>query len=185
MRRYGISIGEVPNFVLSSESTSNVLLRFINEVKTLRKQAGGTIYAISGRYDATLDQTMKTEEIQASPHYGIVNLERRKYPRLDINLPLEYVRSDISTNLGRAGNASEGGLLIWIREKMELGQTLRIKLFFPSGPKLLASIRAEVEIVWKDISCGGDSGDSRFGVKFVDISHEDLQDLKDFLKNLN
>jgi PilZ domain len=126
---------------------------------------------------------MEIEEVQANPHYGIVNFERRKYPRLDVNLPLEYVRSDMSVNLGRVVNASEGGLLVWIPEKMELGQILRITLFLPSGPKLVASIRAEVEIAWKDIDWGGELGDRRFGIKFVHISYEDLERLKGFLRN--
>ncbi len=78
-------------------------------------------------------QTVKIQEAQTNPHYGIVSFERRKFPRLDISLPLEYVRSDMSANLGRAVNASEGGLLVWIREEMEIGQTLKIKLFLLTG----------------------------------------------------
>ena len=58
-------------------------------------------------------------------------------------------------------------------------------LFLPSASKLVASIKAEVEIVWKDIDWGSDPRDYRFGIKFVDISHEDLERLKGFLKNLD
>jgi len=89
----------------------------------------------------------------------------------------------MSANLGRAVNASEGGLLIWVREKMEIGQTLKIRLFLLPGTKLV-SIKAEVEIVWKDIDWGDGPEDYRFGIKFVNISPEDLEKLKGFLRNL-
>src|SRR5512143_2307991 len=93
-------------------------------------------------------QTVKTEEIpQTNRPYGIVNFERRKYPRFDVNLPLEYVRSDMSVNLGRAVNASQGGLLISIQDKMEVGQTLKITLFLLPGTELV-SVKAKGEIVW-------------------------------------
>ncbi len=90
----------------------------------------------------------------------------------------------MSANLGRAVNASEGGLLVWIREEMEIGQTLKIKLFLLTGTKLV-SIEAEAEIVWKDIAWGGDPGDYRVGIKFVNISREDLEKMTGFLRNLD
>jgi len=127
---------------------------------------------------------VKTEEVQTNHHYRTVNFERRKYPRFDVDLPLKYVPSDMSVNLGRTVNASEGGLLISVREKMEVGQSLKITLFLLPGTELV-SIKAKGEIVWKDIDCGGDPGHHRFGIKFVDISDKDLERLKGLLRNLD
>ncbi len=90
----------------------------------------------------------------------------------------------MTVNLGWAVNASQGGLLISIRDKMEVGQTLKITLFLLPGTELV-SIKAKGEIVWKDADWGGDPGHYRFGIKFVDISDKDLERLKGLLKNLD
>jgi c-di-GMP-binding flagellar brake protein YcgR len=118
-------------------------------------------------------------------HYGIVNFERRKYPRLNIDLPIEYSSLPSSVSRpGRALNASEGGLLVYLSEKVEIGQLLQMKLFFPSGSEL-NGVEIMAEVAWMDIHLGKDWGDYRCGVKFVDISPESLNKLKRFLKDFS
>jgi c-di-GMP-binding flagellar brake protein YcgR len=80
-------------------------------------------------------------------------------------------------------SVSEGGLLIYFPEQMEIGQHLRLKLFFASGSELNA-IEIIAEVVWMDIHLGKGWGDYRSGVKFVDISSEDLNRLNNFLRSL-
>jgi c-di-GMP-binding flagellar brake protein YcgR len=128
---------------------------------------------------------MKTEEKDTKPRTGIVNLERRKYPRFSVNLPVEYyqVNSSIS-HTGRALNASEGGLLIYFPELMEIGQHLKLKLFFTSDSKM-NTIETLAQVVWIDIYLSEGWGDYRTGVRFVDISQEDLERLKNFLRSLS
>jgi len=128
---------------------------------------------------------MKTEEKDTKPRTGIVNLERRKYPRFSVNLPVEYyqINSSIS-HTGRALNASEAGLLIYFPELMEIGQHLKLKLFFTSGSKM-NTIETLVQVVWIDIHLGEGWGDYRTAVRFVDISQEDLERLKNFLRSLS
>jgi c-di-GMP-binding flagellar brake protein YcgR len=125
------------------------------------------------------------EESQTRPRVGIVNFEKRGYPRFKVDLPIEYsqVNSPISQT-GRAINASEGGLLVYLPEKMEIGQHLQLKLFFVSGSEL-NTIEMLTEVVWRDIHLGKNWGDYRSGVKFVDISTADLNRLKDFLVSLS
>ncbi len=54
---------------------------------------------------------------EATRHIGIGNLERRKYPRFPINLPIEYYRAESSLPAtGRTGDVSEGGLLVYLSE---------------------------------------------------------------------
>jgi hypothetical protein len=118
-------------------------------------------------------------------HYGVVNFERRKHPRFNIDLPIEYslLPSPLS-HPGRALNASEGGLLVYLTQRVELNQFLQLKLFFPSGSEL-NGVELIVEVVWKDIHLGKDWGDYRCGLRFVDISPEGLTKLKKFLRSLS
>jgi hypothetical protein len=85
---------------------------------------------------------------------------------------------------GRVINASEGGLLVYFPEQMEIGQHLRLKLFFTSGSEL-RMMELVNEVVWMDVQIGKDWGDYRTGVKFVDISLEDQCTLKIFLSSLS
>jgi len=118
-------------------------------------------------------------------HIGIVNLERRKHPRFEVNLPIEYYRIDSSiAHTGRLMNTSEGGLLIYLPEQIEIGQHLKMKLFLSFGVDLNI-IEILTEVVWEDIHLEKGWGDYRFGVRFVDISPEDLNKLKNFLRSLS
>ena len=126
---------------------------------------------------------MNTEEKQPKPRYGTVNFEKRGHPRFNVDLPIEYFRTDSLVQHGRAVNVSEGGLLIYLPEPMEIGQRLRMKIFFPLGSEII-SIDAVTEVVWLDIHLGEGWGDYRTGIAFVDLSLENLNKLKDFLRSL-
>jgi c-di-GMP-binding flagellar brake protein YcgR len=126
---------------------------------------------------------MKGEEKETKLRYGTVNIEKRKHPRFNIDLPIEYARTDLFIKHGRAINASEGGLLLCLPEQMEIGQHLRLKVFFSSGPEL-NRIETLVQVVWLDITMGKEWGDYRTGIRFVDISPEDFSNLKNFLRSL-
>ncbi len=118
------------------------------------------------------------------PRYGIVNFERRKHRRFNIDLPIEYYRTDSAVHRnGRVMNASEEGLLLYLPEQMGVGQYLRIKLFFSSGSEVIM-IEMLVRVVWVDIHLE-DWGDCRIGVRSMGISPEDSTKLKDFLKSLS
>ena len=127
---------------------------------------------------------MKKEEKVATPRHGIVDFEKRRYPRVNVNLPFEYDRGDTVINHGATLNASEGGLLVYFPEKMEIGQTLSLRLSFPSGFEF-KSIEATVKVVWVDIHLAENWGDYRAGVTFAGISLEDLEKLMIFLRSLS
>ena len=117
------------------------------------------------------------------PNFGTVNFERRQHPRFSVNLPVEYRKVDNPKDCpANTGDLSEGGLLLYVSEPMEIGQELTLKLFFTSECKL-TTISARTQVVWKDIRLEN-NGHCRIGVKFVDISAEDLKSLKDFINNL-
>jgi c-di-GMP-binding flagellar brake protein YcgR len=128
---------------------------------------------------------MEMEERAIKPRIGIVNFERRRHPRFNIDLPIEYYPIDSSiSHSGRAINISEGGLLVYLPEKVEVGQYLKMKLFFPLGSDL-NTIEMVGQLVWMDIHLEKGWGDYRSGVRFIDISSEDLNKLKKFLKTLS
>jgi c-di-GMP-binding flagellar brake protein YcgR len=129
-----------------------------------------------------IQKTQETQETkEAKRHYGTVDFERRKHPRVKLSLTLEYSRIDSSMKqTGHTSNASKGGLEIYLSEQMEVGDQLRLKVFFSSGDEL-KSIGVVAEVVWTDLRLGEAWGEYRSGVKFIEISPEDLQTLKDFL----
>jgi c-di-GMP-binding flagellar brake protein YcgR len=129
-----------------------------------------------------IQETQETQEPKETKrHYGVVDFERRKHPRVKISLTLEYFRIDSSLKqTGRTSNASEGGLEIYVSEQLEVGDQLKLKVFFSSGGEL-QSVDVVAEVVWTDLRLGEAWGEYRSGVKFIEISPEDLQKLKDFL----
>jgi hypothetical protein len=107
--------------------------------------------------------------------------EKRKHPRFDVDLPIKYGRTQLFLKYARAVNASQGGLLLYLPEEIEIGQRLALKLFFPSQSEL-NTIKASVQVVWMDIHMRKDwAWDYQTGVRFVDISPEDLTILRNFL----
>jgi c-di-GMP-binding flagellar brake protein YcgR len=124
------------------------------------------------------------EAKEPKPRYGTVNFEKRKHPRFSVDLPAEYSRTDLSVKQGRAINASEGGLLLYLPERFEIGQHLKLKLFFTMGSELNA-IEAIAEVVWVDIRLEKDGGDYRTGVRFAEISTEDMAKLMNLLRSLS
>lgn len=73
--------------------------------------------------------------------------------------------------------------MLYLPERLELGQQLSLKLFFPSGTGL-ETVQTVVQVVWTDIHLPG-NGDIRTGVSFTEISTEDLEKLSIFLKGLS
>jgi c-di-GMP-binding flagellar brake protein YcgR len=121
---------------------------------------------------------------ESTPRFGTVNFERGKPPRLSVNLPVEYWHiNNPKSHADRPADISEGELLLHLSEEIEVGQNLRIKLFFDSGLKL-KTIEAKVQAVWKDFLLEKESY-YRIAVKFVDISAEALEELRNFLIILN
>lgn len=120
---------------------------------------------------------------QEKARYGLVNFERRRYPRFSIDLPIEYLRLPSSEKRqARVSNISEGGLMIYVPEKLEIGQQLRVKIFFLVEPNLTA-MEVIGEVVWIDLSLE-EGNEYRSGLKFIEVSPDDLGKLKNFLQNL-
>ena len=109
----------------------------------------------------------------------------RRHPRHAVDLPVECSRinSPISYT-GQAINASEGGLMVYLLEKVEIGQHLKLTLFVGSGDAS-DTIDMIAQVVWVDIGSSRAMEEYRVGVMIVDISSKDRLKLKDLLESLS
>jgi len=107
--------------------------------------------------------------------------EKRKHPRVNMNLPLEYRVSDApKAQAGMVINASESGLLVHSFKDMPVGTKLNIAVLFPKGFEL-TNFEVLAEVVRKDIYWQENRQEYEFGLKFVHILEEDYQKLKRLL----
>ncbi len=116
---------------------------------------------------------------------GIGNLERRKYPRFPINLPIEYYRAESSTPAsGRTGDISEGGLLVYLSERVEVGERLKVRCFFRLISESMNTMEMRGEVAWvvlESLETNSQSAKYKCGLKFIDVKPVDMEKLKIFL----
>jgi hypothetical protein len=111
------------------------------------------------------------------------NRDRRRYPRIVINFPLEYQeKGDPCLRGAMVVNASEGGFLIECTRDFPVGTELSITLLFPMGFEL-ANFEAVTKIVRKEPYRKEDSKGNQYwegyqyGLEFIQISKEDHRKL--------
>jgi hypothetical protein len=107
--------------------------------------------------------------------------ERRRAPRLSMDLPIEYrVINAPYAHGGIVVNGSESGLLIYSVKDMPVGTKLNIAVLFPKGYEL-THCEFVAEIVRKDLHWEEDWEGYEYGLKFLQIAEEDSEKLKDLL----
>lgn len=115
---------------------------------------------------------------------GVLAIEKRKHPRFSVELPLDYSRVEgKGTFGGMVANASEGGLLVYLPERIEIGTLLRIELFYVKELEL-DTIKAVVKVVWSDMAARESWGEHRYGLKFEYIDEKDFARLTALLKEV-
>ena len=108
-------------------------------------------------------------------------LEKRKYPRFYLDLPLEYRVTDAPQIHGAlVVNASESGLLIHSVKNIPIGTKLNIAVLFPNRFEL-ANFEVLAEIIWKDIHWEENWEGYQLGLKFIKILEEDYRKLRGLL----
>jgi hypothetical protein len=109
------------------------------------------------------------------------HIERRRYPRVSLDLPLEYRVINVPyAHGGLVVNASEVGLLINSVKNIPIGSKLNIAVLFPKGFEL-TNFEVLAEIIWKDLYWEEDWEGYRYGLKFIRILEEDCGKLKKIL----
>ena len=115
---------------------------------------------------------------------GVLSIEKRKYPRFSVELPLNYFRAEGKETLGgMVANASEGGLLVYLPERMEIGALLKIEIFYVRGLEL-DTIKAVAKVVWCDLAARESWGEHRYGLQFQYIDQRDFNRLTTLLKEV-
>jgi c-di-GMP-binding flagellar brake protein YcgR len=127
-------------------------------------------------------ETIKRKGKKMPSKKGVVTIERRKHPRFNLELPLDYFRLEVKENYGGiVTNASELGILVYLPEKMEIGTTLSIEIFYAKGLEL-DSIKAIAKVVWADLAARKTWGEHRYGLQFQSIDKKNLNKLKNLFK---
>jgi c-di-GMP-binding flagellar brake protein YcgR len=115
---------------------------------------------------------------------GVLAIEKRKHPRFSVELPLDYSRvNGKETYGGMVANASEGGLLVYLPERIEIGSLLKIEIFFVGGLEL-NTIKAVGKVVWADLAARESWGEHRYGLQFESIDEKDFNRLTTLLKEV-
>ncbi len=114
--------------------------------------------------------------------FGVAKFEERAHPRFLLNLPVEYYPAKSNTRrTGHTENASEEGLIVNLRNRFKVGDLLKLRLFFSSGPGINI-VETLSQVIWTEKL---KDAEYRCGMKFVDISPEDMDKLSSFLKKLS
>jgi hypothetical protein len=107
--------------------------------------------------------------------------DRREHPRVNMDLPLEYLlEPDSRARGGIVVDASEKGFHIYSTEDIPVGTHLKIAVLFPKEYEL-ANFEVFGKIIWKKIDVGERAKAYRYGLKFVQILNEDFSKLKKLL----
>jgi hypothetical protein len=103
---------------------------------------------------------------------SILRGEKRKHPRVILDLPLEYHALDAPSVYGAiVVNGAEEGFMIRALQDMRLGTRLNVSILFPNGFEL-ATFEALAQIVRKGLSEKRNEG-YKYGVKIVHINEYD------------
>ena len=77
----------------------------------------------------------------------------------------------------------KGGLLVYLREPIEIGTVLKIEILFVRGLEL-NTIKAITKAVWSDLAAQKVWGEYRYGLEFQSFQEGDLQKLETLLKEV-
>ncbi|MGQ9646656.1 MAG: PilZ domain-containing protein [Thermodesulfobacteriota bacterium] len=131
-----------------------------------------------------MDRYTKVNPSTSPTKLGVLSVDRRKYPRYSVELPLDYCRVEGRETFGGiVANASEGGVLVYLPERMEIGTILKIEIFYVSGLEL-DTIKAYAKIVWSDLAAKTSWGEYRYGLQFQSIDEKDYARLMSLLKEI-
>jgi PilZ domain len=123
-------------------------------------------------------ERMPRIERMESPKYF---RDRRKHPRVSMDLPLEYLANlDSRARGGIVVDASETGFLIYSTHDIPVGTNLKIDVLFPKGYEL-ANFGVFAKIIWKKVDVGERANTYQYGLTFIQILQEDYSKLKKLL----
>lgn len=115
---------------------------------------------------------------------GVFTVERRKHPRFSVEFPFDYSFVEgKETYGGIVANASEGGLLVYLPQRIEIGTVLKVEILYVQGLEF-STIKAVAKVVWSDLASKMSWGEYRYGLQFIHIEEQDYQRLIHLLKEI-
>ncbi len=126
----------------------------------------------------------ETKRGALKPRTGVFAVERRRYPRYSIEFPLTYsvVEGKPASRWGLVTDAGEGGILVYLKERIKIGAILKIEMF--CAEKLpLTKITATTKVVWSDLAANDSFGEHRYGLQLESIQKGDLNKLRILLRD--
>jgi len=116
---------------------------------------------------------------------GSMFMERRRYPRVTVEIPVKYRLIDDQKELAsvferkkrdthtRSLDLSLGGIYITADQQLKIGNILRLEIAVPEPNTLLSAF---AEVIW--------SNDTGGGLHFLAMKDEDSQSLKAYIEKL-
>jgi hypothetical protein len=106
--------------------------------------------------------------------------EKRKHPRIPLRLPTQYVLSgSAKPRICHTLNIAEGGVLLCLPEKLEIGRQVEIEIFYYFDYEL-ASFTGTGNMVWLE-SVEDSPSEYRGALEFTNLPPSDYAKLKCFL----
>lgn len=105
--------------------------------------------------------------------------QRRRYPRVNITLPVEY-KSEGKTKRVLAKTVGEGGLMLSLAEHLPLEARLNLNLFLPNmseSSTALYNLKAKGKVVWTQ----DEREEFYCGISFIEIAENDRGILSAFI----
>jgi hypothetical protein len=129
-----------------------------------------------------MEKMNNPQQTMSGTKRGILAIEKRKHPRFNVELPLDYCRVDGTAIYGGiVANASEGGVLVYLPERIEMGAYLKVEIIYVNGLEL-STIQAVARVVWQDLATRDTLGEHRYGLQFQQIDEGNLNRLSALLK---
>ncbi len=129
-----------------------------------------------------MKQTNSRQKPDVQMRKGALAIEKRRHPRYSVELPLDYSHVDEKETYGGiVANASEGGVLVYLPERLPMGALLNMEIIYVNGLQL-ETIRAVAKVVWADLATMENFGEHRYGLQFQSIDETNFQRLTSLLK---
>ena len=80
-------------------------------------------------------------------------------------------------------NASESGIFVYLPEKIEVGETVKVEIYFAKGLEL-NTVEGTAKIVWADLAGKETWREHRYGLEFHSMPRGMIQKLRNLLKDL-
>lgn len=131
-----------------------------------------------------MDKSNESKQTASRAKKDALGVEKRKHPRTSVELPVDYSRPNGKEVYGGiVANASEGGVLVYLPERLEIGAVLKVEILYVKGLEL-NTIKAIAKVVWGDLATRENWGEHQYGLQFQYIDEEDFNRLISLLKEV-